>query len=39
MVIWYILSRFAMLYQEKTGNPEVGKITELLGKSFLIAFQ
>jgi hypothetical protein len=23
VVIWYILPRFGMLYQEKSGNPEV----------------
>jgi hypothetical protein len=23
MVIWYIFSRFGMLYQEKSGNPDV----------------
>jgi hypothetical protein len=25
MVIWYIFSRFGMLYQEKSGNPDLAK--------------
>jgi hypothetical protein len=30
MVIWYIFSRFGMLYAEKSGNPGARKVAQLL---------
>jgi hypothetical protein len=32
MVIWYIIPRFGMLYQEKTGNPVGSKELHLTRK-------
>jgi hypothetical protein len=29
MVIWYVLSRFGLLYQEKSGNPVWETVTGL----------
>jgi hypothetical protein len=29
MVIWYIFSRFGMLYKEKSGNPDADAVVEM----------
>jgi hypothetical protein len=39
IVIWYIFSRFGMMYQEKSGNPATKGLVASDGRKFVLCEQ